>query len=197
MAGDNKTIGRFHLTDIPPAQRGMPKIEVTFDIDANGILSVSAKDQGTGKEQQIRIEASSGLTDEEIEHMKKEAEANADSDKAAKETAEKVNAADGLIFQTESQLKEYGEKLSEGNKTAIEAALVELKEAHTAKDLAKIDSSMETLNAAWQNASQEIYQAQQADGGAQPGPDAAAGEQNADSAEDVDFEEVEEVSDKK
>jgi molecular chaperone DnaK len=157
MANDNKSIGRFQLSDIPPAQRGVPKIEVTFDIDANGILHVSAKDQGTGKEQKIKIEASSGLSDSEIERMKNEAKENEEADKTAKETAEKVNAADGLIFQTEKQLKEFDEKLSDGNKEAITAALATLKEAHAAKDLAKIDSSMEALNTAWAGASQEIY----------------------------------------
>ncbi len=192
MAQDNKTIGRFHLTDIPPAPRGTPKIEVTFDIDANGIMQVSAKDQGTGKEQQIRIEASSGLTDEEIEKMKQEAEANADADKAAKEKADKINAADSLIFQTEKQLSEFGDKLSEGNKTAIQGALDELKEALKSQDTAAMEAKTEALNAAWQAASQEIYQAQQAAGGAEG---AAQGQpegnaSDAGSAEDVDFEEV-------
>lgn len=192
MANDNKTIGRFHLSDIPPAPRGVPQIEVTFDIDANGILNVSAKDKGTGKEQSIKIEASSGLTDEEIEKMKKEAEANADSDKEAKEKVEKVNAADSLIFQTEKQLKDYAEKLSEGNKTAIEAGLVDLKSAHQSQDITQIDAAMEKLNAAWQAASEEIYKADQA-AGAQPGaegqPEGGSGEDPS-SAEDVDFEEV-------
>ena len=161
MAKDNKSIGKFHLDGIPPASRGMPQIEVTFDIDANGILNVSAKDKGTGKEQKIRIEASSGLTDEEIEKMKQEAELNAESDKQAKEKTEKINAADSLIFQTEKQLNEFGDKLSEGNKTAINEALTKLKEAHNRQDVADIDTAMQSLNTVWQSASQEIYQAQQ------------------------------------
>ncbi|MCE2957908.1 MAG: molecular chaperone DnaK, partial [Flammeovirgaceae bacterium] len=163
MARDNRTIGRFHLDGIPPAPRGVPQIEVTFDIDANGILHVSAKDKGTGKEQKIRIEASSGLTDAEIQKMKQEAQANAENDKKEKEKIEKVNQADSLIFQTEKQLKEFGDKLSEGNKSAINGALIKLKEAHTAKDLAMIDTAMNALNTAWQAASQEMY----AQGGAQ------------------------------
>ncbi|MFT4834017.1 MAG: molecular chaperone DnaK [Marinoscillum sp.] len=196
MAKDNRTIGRFHLDGIPPAPRGVPQIEVTFDIDANGILQVSAKDKGTNKEQKIRIEASSGLTDAEIEKMKQEAAANAESDKVAKETVEKVNQADSLIFQTESQLKEYGDKVSEGNKTAIDGALTKLKEAHAAKDLAGIDAGMEALNAAWQAASQEIYAAQAAGGaeaaqGADPTGGAQSGKADSD-VSDVEFEEVEE-----
>jgi len=194
MAKDNKTIGRFHLSDIPPAQRGVPQIEVTFDIDANGILNVSAKDKGTGKEQNIRIEASSGLTDEEIEKMRKEAEANAEADKAEKEKVEKINAADSLVFSTEKQLKEYGDKLSDGNKQAIEAALNELKEAHKSQDIAAIDTKIEALNKAWEAASQEIYQAQQAGATADAGQaNAAQEEAKGDTTEDVDFEEVEEV----
>jgi len=196
MAKDNKTIGRFHLSDIPPAQRGVPQIEVTFDIDANGILNVSAKDKGTGKEQNIRIEASSGLTDEEIDRMRKEAEANAEADKAEKEKVEKINAADSLVFSTEKQLKEYGDKLSDGNKNAIEAALNELKEAHKSQDLAAIDAKIEALNKAWEAASQEIYQAQQAGATAdagQPNAGQAEPEAKGDNTEDVDFEEVEEV----
>ncbi|WP_420316648.1 molecular chaperone DnaK [Ekhidna sp.] len=196
MAKDNKSIGKFHLDGIPPAPRGVPQIEVTFDIDANGILNVSAKDKGTGKEQNIRIEASSGLTDEEIEKMKQEAEANAEADKQAKEKVEKLNQADSLIFQTEKQLKEFGEKLSEGNKTAIEGALTKLKEAHGKQDLAGIDSTMEELNTAWTNASQEMYAAQQeAGGGADAGADPNAGASDngsADDVSDVEFEEVEE-----
>lgn len=197
MAVGNKSIGKFHLDGIPPAPRGMPKVEVTFDIDANGILNVSAKDQGTGKEQKIRIEASSGLTDEEIQKMKQEAEANADADKAAKEKVEKVNQADSLIFQTEKQMSEFGDKLSDGNKTAIDGALTKLKEAHGKQDVAEIDQAMEALNNAWQAASQEIYQAQQeaqgdgagaTDAGANAG-DAAGG---SDDVSDVEFEEVEE-----
>ena len=198
MAAGNKSIGKFHLDGIPPAPRGVPQIEVTFDIDANGILNVSAKDKGTGKEQKIRIEASSGLTDEEIEKMKQEAQANAEADKEAKEKVEKINQADSLIFQTEKQLKEFGDKLSEGNKTAIEGALTKLKEAHGKQDLAEIDAAMEALNAAWQNASQEMYAAQQEAGGADPGAagaDPSAGAADSDSADDVsdvEFEEVEE-----
>ena len=190
MANQNKSIGQFHLSDIPPAQRGVPQIEVTFDIDANGILNVSAKDKGTGKEQKIKIEASSGLSDEEIEKMKAEAAANADSDKKLKEETEKINQADGMIFQTEKQLSEFGDKLSEGNKTAIEGALVTLKGAYEAKDIAGIDSALEGINKAWEAASQEMYAAQGgAEGGAQAdaGADQGAGES---SAEDVDFEEV-------
>ena len=197
MAKDNKSIGKFHLDGIPSAPRGIPQIEVTFDIDANGILNVSAKDKGTGKEQKIRIEASSGLTDEEIEKMKQEAEANAEADKAAKEKVEKINQADSLIFQTEKQLKEFGDKLSEGNKTAVEDALTKLKEAHGKQDHAEIDTAMETLNAAWQNASQEMYAAQQeAEGSADTGADAGASDnRSADDVSDVsdvEFEEVEE-----
>jgi molecular chaperone DnaK len=194
MAKDNRSIGKFHLDGIPPAPRGVPQIEVTFDIDANGILNVSAKDKGTGKEQKIRIEASSGLSEEEIDKMKKEAEANAESDKQAKEKIEKINQADSLIFQTEKQLKDYGEKLSEGNKTAIEGALTKLKEAHGKQDVAGIDTAMNELNSAWQNASQEIYQAQQeagAAGGEQaPGADAGT-EGSAESASDDDVSDVE------
>jgi molecular chaperone DnaK len=197
MAKDNRTIGRFHLDGIPPAPRGMPQIEVTFDIDANGILHVSAKDKGTGKEQKIRIEASSGLTDAEIQRMKQEAQANADTDKKAKETVEKINQADSLIFQTEKQLKEYGEKLSEGNKSAISNALEKLKEAHKNKDLAGIDNGLNTLNAAWQAAASEMYASTGTPGGA-PGQDPSAGaggNQNAGSTDgnnvsDVEYEEV-------
>ncbi|WP_420577134.1 molecular chaperone DnaK [Ekhidna sp.] len=197
MAKDNKSLGKFHLDGIPPAPRGVPQIEVTFDIDANGILNVSAKDKGTGKEQNIRIEASSGLTDEEINKMKQEAEANAEADKQAKEKVEKINQADSLIFQTEKQLKEFGDKLSEGNKTAIEGGLTKLKEAHGKQDLAAIDAAMEELNNAWQNASQEMYQAQQEAGGADAGAagtDAGASDsgESADDVSDVEFEEVEE-----
>ena len=191
MAKDNRTIGRFHLDGIPPAPRGIPQVEVTFDIDANGILHVSAKDKGTGKEQKIRIEASSGLTDAEIEKMKQEAQANAESDKQAKETAEKINQADSLIFQTEKQLKEFGDKLSDGNKSAISSALEKLKEAHKNRDLTAIEASMAALNGAWQAASQEIYQAQQNTGG-QPGGNAGASNNGsgADNVSDVEYEEV-------
>jgi molecular chaperone DnaK len=172
--------------------RGVPQIEVAFDVDANGILNVTAKDKGTGKEQKIRIEASSGLSDAEIQRMRDEAKANEEADKKEKETIEKVNAADSMIFQTEKQLKEFGDKLSEGNKTAIEGALTELRAAHGTRDLAAIDASMEKINTAWQAASQEIYNAQQADGGAQ-GPAADAGSAQGGSDEnvtDVNFEEV-------
>ncbi|MDH5604473.1 MAG: Hsp70 family protein, partial [Cyclobacteriaceae bacterium] len=195
MANANRTIGRFHLDGIPPAPRGVPQIEVTFDIDANGILHVSAKDKGTGKEQKIRIEASSGLTDAEIEKMKKEAEANAETDKIAKETVDKINSADSLIFQTEKQLSEFGEKLSEDNKTKITAALENLKKAHQAKDVAAIDTAMNELNTAWQGASQEMYQAgQEAQASGAAGPQAGAGGTEGSSSEgdvaDVEFEEV-------
>ena len=196
MAQHNRTIGRFHLSDIPPAPRGVPQIEVTFDIDANGIMHVSAKDKGTGKEQNIKIEASSGLSDEEIEKMKQEAEANADADKAEKDKIDKLNAADSLIFQTEKQLKEYGDKLSEGNKKPIEEALANLKTAHQSQDLATIETAMEALNKAWEGASQEMYQAAQAEGAAangaeQPGAEPGAnGEANGDDVSDVEYEEV-------
>ena len=192
MAADNNTIGRFHLDGLPPAQRGVPQIEVTFDIDANGIIKVSAVDKATNKSHEIRIEASSGLSEEEIEKMKQEAEANADADKQAKETAEKINGADGMIFQTEKQLKEFGEKLSEDKKGPIEAALVELKAAHESKDIAQIDAAMEKINEAWKVASEEMYKAEQeaqAGAGAQQGqPEAGAAD--GDTVEDVDFEEV-------
>jgi len=194
MAKDNRTIGRFHLSDIPPAPRGVPQIEVTFDIDANGIMNVSAKDKGTGKEQKIRIEASSGLTDEEIQKMKQEAEANAEADKKEKEKVEKLNTADSLIFQTEKQLKEYGDKLSDGNKKPIEEALAHLKEVHQKGDLDAIDPAVEALNKAWEGAAQEMYAASQGDAsGAQPGADANAGtESNTGSGDvsDVEYEEV-------
>ena len=194
MAADNKTIGRFHLDGIPPAQRGTPQIEVTFDIDANGIIHVTAGDKATGKTQDIRIEASSGLTEEEIKRMRADAEANADADKLAKEKADKLNAADAMIFQTESQLKEFGEKLSDDKKKPIEEALEELKTAFESKDIAVIDPALEKINEAWKVASEEMYKAQaDAQGGAQPGPDAGAegGQSNEGSdVEDVDFEEV-------
>lgn len=194
MAADNKTIGRFHLDGIPPARRGTPQIEVTFDIDANGIIKVSATDKATGKSQDIRIEASSGLTEEEIEKMKQDAEANAEADKAAKEKADKLNAADAMIFQTESQLKEFGDKLSDDKKKPIEEALEELKKAFETKDIAVIDPALEKINEAWKVASEEMYkaQAEAQQGGAQAGPDAnAGGDANEGSdVEDVDFEEV-------
>ncbi|MBT8245894.1 MAG: molecular chaperone DnaK [Winogradskyella sp.] len=193
MAADNKTIGRFHLDGIPPAKRGTPQIEVTFDIDANGIIKVSAEDKATGKKQDIRIEASSGLTEEEIQKMKQEAEANADADAKAKETAEKLNQADAMIFQTESQLSEFGDKLSDDKKKPIEDALAELKTAYESKDIAVIEPALEKINEAWKVASEEMYKAQaEAQGGA-AGPEAGAQDQPADESsdvEDVDFEEV-------
>jgi molecular chaperone DnaK len=198
MANQNKSIGRFHLDGIPPAPRGVPQIEVIFDIDSNGILHVTAKDKGTGKEQKIRIEASSGLSEEEINRMKTEAEANAEADKKAKEEIEKINNADGLIFQTEKQLKDYGDKIPADKKAPIEQALEQLKEAHKNKDLAGIDTHMEALNKAWEAASEDLYKATQ-DAGAQGGPQGApgadpnAGSQaggNDDEVQDVDFEEV-------
>ena len=194
MAGDNKTIGRFHLDGIPPAPRGVPQIEVTFDIDANGIIKVSAQDKATGKSQDIRIEASSGLTEEEIQRMKKEAEANADADQKAKEQVDKLNGADQMIFQTEKQLSEFGDKISADKKQPIEAALEELKKAHAAADLAAIDTAMETINEAWKNASEEMYKAQQEAGAdptqAQGGEAQPNGEAAGDDVQDVDFEEV-------
>lgn len=192
MAADNRTIGRFHLNDIPPAPRGVPQVEVTFDIDANGIINVSAKDKATNKEQTIRIEASSGLSDADIEKMKKEAEANADADKAAKEKVDKLNQADTLIFQTEKQLKEFGDKLPADKKQPIEDALAELKKAYENKDdLAAIEAATEKLNTVFQAASQEMYAAQQqAEGGAQSGADAGGAEGADEEVSDVDFEEV-------
>ena len=192
MAGDNKTIGRFHLDGIPPAQRGVPQIEVTFDIDANGIIKVSATDKATNKSQDIRIEASSGLTEEEIEKMKQDAEANADADAKAKETADKLNSADAMIFQTEKQLKEFGDKLSEEKKQPIEAALEELKKAYESKDLAVIEPALEKINEAWKVASEEMYKAQQdAQATGTAGPEAGSEAQaEGDNVEDVDFEEV-------
>lgn len=201
MASANRTVGRFILSDIPPAPRGVPQVEVTFDMDANGILNVSAKDKGTGKEQSIRIEASTGLSKEEIARMKAEAEANADNDKKAREEADKINQADSLIFQTEKQVNDYGDKIPADKKDAIESALKELKEAHQSRDLARIDTAMATLNTAWQAASQDIYQAQQ-QAGADPSAggataDAGAGQSSDTSeAEDVTDVEYEEVEDK-
>jgi molecular chaperone DnaK len=192
MYPDNKEIGRFQLADIPPAPRGVPQIEVTFDIDANGILNVTAKDKATGKEQNIRIEASSGLTEQEIEKMKKDAEANAEADAKAKETVDKLNSADAMIFQTEKQLKEFGDKLSDDKKKPIEEALEELKKSYESKDLEKIDPALEKINEAWKAASEEMYKAQQNQQGQAQQP---ADEQSADSSdnvEDVDFEEVKE-----
>ena len=193
MAKDNKSIGRFALDGIPPAPRGVPQIEVTFDIDANGIMNVSAKDKGTGKEQKIRIESSSGLSPEEIEKMKKEAEANAESDKKAKEEVDKLNAADTLVFTSEKNLKEYGEKIPEDKKATIESALAELKKAHGEKDFAAIDTASEALNKAWEAASQDIYNAQQTEGGDAnaTNPEGNANStQGGEDVQDVDFEEV-------
>jgi len=191
MAKDNRKLGEFNLDGIPPAPRGVPQVEVTFDIDANGILQVSAKDKATGKSHNIRIEAKSGLTDEEIKRMKADADANAESDKKAKEETEKVNAADSMIFQTEKQLKEYGEKIPAEKKTVIEDALAELKTAHGARDIAGIDSSLEKLNAGWQAASQDMYAAQQGAEAGGEGQANAGPESKADSeVTDVDFEEV-------
>ncbi len=194
MAKDNKTIGRFHLDGIPAAMRGVPQIEVTFDIDANGILNVSAKDKGTGKEQSIRIEASSGLSDDEIKRMKEEAAANAEADAKEKERIEKINHADAMIFQTEKQLKEMGDKLPADKRSNIESALNKLKEAHKSQDIAAIDAATEELNNVLQAAAQDLYNAQQAQQGAQPAPDMNPGAQqggnNNGDFTDVDFEEV-------
>jgi len=198
MATDNKTIGRFHLDGIPPAPRGVPQIEVTFDIDANGIINVSAKDKGTNKEQNIRIEASSGLTEEEIQKMKSEAEANAEADKKAKEKVDKLNEADAMIFQTEKQLKEFGDKLSADKKQPIEDALGELKKAYESKDVDTIQPALDKINEAWKTASEELYKAQ-ADaqqGGAAGDPTQDSGDsgdsgaKEGDDVQDVDFEEV-------
>jgi len=207
MARDNKTIGRFHLDGIAPAPRGIPQIEVTFDIDANGILNVSAKDKGTGKEQKIRIEASSGLSEAEIKRMKDEAKANEEADKKERERVDKINGADSMIFQTEKQLKEFGDKLPADKKGAIESALGTLKEAHKSQDIPAIEKAMEGMNTAWHAASEEMYKAaQQAQGGAtanpfenMPGGDpfaggtpnsGNAGKQGEGEVTDVDFEEV-------
>jgi molecular chaperone DnaK len=195
MFNDNKEIGRFDLVDIPPAPRGVPQIEVTFDIDANGILNVSAKDKGTGKEQSIKIEASSGLSDADIERMKKEAQENAAKDAEAKERIDKINAADALIFQTEKQLKEYGDKIPADKKSAIESSLEELKTAHSAQEVAQITTAMDKLNEAWSAASQDLYSAmnsgQQATGeGSAQGSADSGNTTDGDSVEDVDFEEV-------
>ena len=194
MANQNKSLGIFNLDGLPPAPRGVPQIEVTFDIDANGILSVHAKDKGTGKEQKIRIEAGSGLSKEEIEKMKAEAKANEATDKEAREKVEKLNQADSLIFQTEKQFKEFGDKISADKKEPIEAALTKLKEAHKNQDIPAIDAAMAEMNTAWTAASEEIYKAQQAAGpeAGASGPDAAAGgaQQQNDNVEDAQFEEV-------
>ncbi|MCK0109563.1 molecular chaperone DnaK [Flavobacteriaceae bacterium S0825] len=193
MAADNKTIGRFHLDGIPPARRGTPQIEVTFDIDANGIIKVSAEDKATGKKQDIRIEASSGLTEEEIQKMKADAEANAEADKAAVEIAQKLNEADSMIFQTEKQLEEFGDKLSDDKKKPIEDALEELKKAYESKDLEVITPALDKINEAWKVASEEMYkaQAEAQQGSEAPGPDASQnGQEEGSDVEDVDFEEV-------
>ena len=197
MATDNKTIGRFHLSDIPPSPRGIPQIEVTFDIDANGIINVGAKDNATGKEQSVKIEASSGLSEDEIEKMKQEAAANEEADKITMERVETINKADSMIFQTEKQLKEFGDKLSDDKKKPIEDALEELKKAYETKDIAVIEPALEKINEAWKVASEEMYKAQaDAQGAPEGGPtDAGAGAkgQAADEGsdvEDVDFEEV-------
>jgi len=193
MANDNKTLGRFQLTDIPPAPRGIPQIEVTFDIDANGIMNISAKDKGTGKEQSIKIEASSGLSDDEIQRMKAEAEANAEADNKRREEADLLNKADSTIFQTERQLKEYGDKLPADKKQPIEDALTELKKEYEAKNMENLQAAIDRLNETFQAASQEMYNAANAGGGA-AGPEATTGANAADEVTDVDFEEV---SDKK
>ena len=193
MAKDNRTIGRFHLDGIPPSPRGVPQVEVSFDIDANGLINVKALDKATNKEQSIRIEASSGLSDEEIAKMKEEAEANADADQKIKDEVEKVNAADSMIFQTEKQLKEFGDKIPDEKKQPIEEALTELKTAHTSKDLAAIDASMEKLNTAFQAASQDMYNASQPNGAdpSQENNDADTSKKSKDEeVTDVDFEEV-------
>ena len=204
IASGNKTIGRFHLDGIPPAPRGIPQIEVTFDIDANGILHVSAKDKGTGREQRIRIEASSGLNDEEIRRMREEAKANEAADKAAREMADKVNAADSMIFQTEKQLKEYGDKIPADKKGRIENALGQLREAHKNKDITAIDRALAEINTAWQAASEDMYKQAQGGPGQQAGPDAGpqsgptggqtggttGGKGGDEQVTDVDFEEV-------
>lgn len=194
MANQNRTVGRFILGDIPPAPRGVPQIEVSFDMDANGILNVSAKDKGTGKEQTIKIEASTGLSKEEIEKMKAEAAANADTDKQARENADKINKADSLIFQTEKQMSEYGDKIPEDKKGAIESALTELKEAHKLQDIGQIDTAMEKMNTAWQAASQDIYAASQ--DGAKAEGDATATAEPKDEKDEVTDVEFEEVDDK-
>tara|TARA_A200000113_G_scaffold211958_1_gene213082 strand:+ start:7355 stop:9262 length:1908 start_codon:yes stop_codon:yes gene_type:complete len=193
MYPDNKEIGRFQLADIPPAPRGVPQIEVTFDIDANGILNVTAKDKATGKEQNIRIEASSGLAEEEIDRMKKDAEANAEADAKAKESVDKLNSADSMIFQTEKQLKEFGDKLSEDKKKPVEAALADLKKSFESKDLEKIDKDLEKLNEAWKAASEEMYKAQQeqqASSNQNNQQKTDAPQDDSENVEDVEFEEV-------
>jgi len=197
MATGNKTIGRFHLDGIPPAPRGVPQIEVSFDIDANGILHVAAKDKGTGKEQRIRIEASSGLSDDEIRRMRDEAKANAEADSQAREKVDKINSADSMIFSTEKQLREFGDKIPADKKAGIENALTKLKDAHKSQDVAAIDKALADLNAVWQVASEEMYKtAQNQNAGptaSQPGPEqpgSGKSQQGNDEVTDVDFEEV-------
>jgi molecular chaperone DnaK len=191
MAKDNKNLGRFVLDGIPPAPRGVPQVEVTFDIDANGILHVTAKDKGTGKQQNIRIEAGSGLSKEEIERMKNEAKVNEEADKLVRERVEKLNMADGLVFNTEKQLKEYGDKIPADKKQAIEEAVSRLKEAHKSEDMAGMDSAMETLNAAWQAASEHIYNAGGgAEGGQPDGGQQQASGNNDSNVADAEYEEV-------
>ncbi len=190
MSNQNKSLGVFNLDGIPPAPRGVPQIEVTFDIDANGILHVSAKDKGTGKEQKIRIEAGSGLSKEEIERMKDEAKANEATDKAEREKIEKINQADSLVFQSEKQLKEYGDKISEDKKANIQTALDELKDAHKSQDLGRIDAAMEKLNGAWTAASEEIYKATQSDAGANNQQQTGSANAGAENVTDAEFEEV-------
>jgi molecular chaperone DnaK len=196
MARDNRTVGRFILDGIPPAPRGVPQVEVSFDIDANGILNVSAHDKGTGKQQNIRIEASTGLSKEEVERMKTEAKANADTDRQARERVDKLNAADSLIFQTDKQLKDYGDKIPADKRQAIESALNELREAHKAEDINRIDSATANLNTAWQAASQEMYQASQQAGGGngagaeQTQQDTGGESKTSDDVTDVEYEEV-------
>jgi molecular chaperone DnaK len=195
MAQGNKTIGRFHLDGLPPAPRGVPQIEVTFDIDANGILHVSAKDRGTGKEQRIRIEASSGLSEDEIKRMRDEAKSNEESDKKAREKVDKINAADSMIFQTEKQLKEFGDKVPSDKRGGIEQALAKLKEAHKSQDTDAIDKALADLNTVWQAASEEMYRTGQNTGQttSQPGPESASENDKKsgnDEVTDVDFEEV-------
>ena len=197
MAAGNKTIGRFHLDGIPPAPRGVPQIEVSFDIDANGILNVTAKDKGTGKEQKIRIEASSGLTDDEIKRMREEAKANEDADNIAKERIDKINSADSMIFSTEKQLSEYGDKLPADKKTEIEGALAKLKEAHKNQDVDAIDKAMAELNSIWQSASEEMYKNTGGEGqtnaefnGSGQQSDGSAKGSGDEEVTDVDFEEV-------
>ncbi|MBI5915238.1 MAG: molecular chaperone DnaK [Bacteroidetes bacterium] len=197
MARDNRSVGRFILDGIPPAPRGLPQVDVIFDIDANGILSVSAVDKGTGKQQNIRIEASTGLSKEEVARMKAEAEANADTDRQARDRADKLNTADSLIFQTEKQLKEYGDKIPADKRGAIETALTDLKEAHKSEDLDRIDSATNTLNTAWQAASQDMYQASQQQPGGEPnGHENGGGDDGSSKTDDVTDVEFEEVNNK-